>query len=160
MKDNLSALLLGFLWCFCFGCNQSKARLKEADSFYLKTGLMDRLSIPLIKPYKLIKISDTEWRLELQTTKLLALSIHNVQGVDIVKNKILIYSKGGTEVNNIQYDELWFIIDPASLSEQAFPSFKAFKKALSGANISSVNLRDPDTFYKELYNKSADDKKQ
>lgn len=149
MKNILIALFSGFLWLISFGCNQSKAKLKEEDSFYLKNGLMDRLSIPLIKPYKLIKTSDTEWRLELQTTKLFALSIHNVQGVDIVKNKILIYSKGGTEVNNTQYNELWFIIDPASLQEQVFPSVKAFKEALNEANINNINLRKPDVFYNE-----------
>jgi len=153
MKNIFIVVFLGVVWWFCFGCNQSKTKPKEADFFYLQNGLMDRFSIPLIKPYKLIKTSDTEWRLELQTTKLLALSIHNVEGVDIIAKKILIYSKGGTEVNNTRYDELWFIIDPASLQEQAFPSVAAFKKTLNEANIGNVNLKKPDVFYNELYSK-------
>lgn len=149
MKNIIIVLSVTLLW---FGaCKPSNHKIKNKDPFYAKDGLFDLISIPLIKPYKLIKDRDTAWSLELQTTSLLTLAIDNVQGLDTVAGKILIYSKGGTEVKNIQYDELWFIIDPDSLQEQAFPSVKAFKKALWEANISNINLRKPDVVYNELH---------
>ncbi|KAA2238598.1 hypothetical protein F0L74_20455 [Chitinophaga agrisoli] len=136
-------IILSFVFLVCLGCKHSK-KTKSADPFYSKGNLFDRLNIPLIKPYKLIKVNDTEWRLELQTTSLLTLSIDNVQGVDTVARKIMIYFKGGTEVNNIQYNELWFIIDPASLSERSFNSYDGFNNALKKINIDKVNFRKPD----------------
>lgn len=144
-------IILSFAFSLCLGCQQPRTKIKNADPFYSQNSPFDRLSIPLIKPYKLIKVDDTEWRLELQTTSLLALSIHNVQGVDTVAGKILIYSKGGTEVNNVQYDELWFIIDPASLQERSFDSYEVFKNALAEINVDKVNIRKPDDLYSEFY---------
>ncbi|UPK66733.1 hypothetical protein [Chitinophaga filiformis] len=144
-------IVLSFTALLCFGCKQSGINKKNVDPFYSQDNVFDRLNIPLIKPYKLIKVDDTEWRLELQTTSLLTLSIHNVQGVDTAKGRIFIYSKGGTEVKNVQYNELWFVITPDSLLEQSFESHEAFKDALKKANISKANLRNPDIFYKEVH---------
>ncbi len=148
MKNIIIVLSVTLLWFG--GCKPSHHKIKNKDPFYAKDGLLDLISIPLIKPYKLIKDRDTAWSLELQTTSLSTLAIDNVQGLDTVAGKILIYSKGGTEVKNIQYDELWFIIDPDSLQERSYNSLEAFNKALIKENVSHVNFIKPDTFYKKF----------
>jgi hypothetical protein len=149
MKNTFVVLSIISL-CY-ISCKPSEDK-KHKDPFYSQN-MFDRLNIPLIRPYKLIKEDNAEWRLKLQTPKLLTLSINNVKGVDTAGGKILIYSKGGTEANNIQYDEIWFVIEPDSLQERSFESYDEFKKALIKANIENVSLKDPDTLYNERYNK-------
>lgn len=56
-------------------CDLFKSRKKDnyRDAFYSNKGGFDRPRIPLIKPYELLKVG-AEWRMELLTTDLLALS--------------------------------------------------------------------------------------
>ena len=143
-------IVLSSIFLCCVSCKPS-GKKRENDPFYSQNNVFDRLNIPLIKPYKLIKVDDNEWRLDLQTTNLLALSIHNVKGVDTAARKIFIYSRGGTEANNIQYDEAWFVIEPDSLKEQSFNSYDKFKSALIKWNITKVSLKDPDIIYKATH---------
>jgi len=135
MKNIIIILSVTLLWFG--GCKPSNHKIKKKDPFYAKDGLLDLISIPLIKPYKLTKDGDTAWSLELQTTSLLTLAIDNVQGLDTVAGKILIYSKGGTEVKNIQYDELWFIIARILCKSKRFLQLRHLKK-LYGKQTSAI----------------------
>lgn len=137
---------------FCFfltSCHFAKREKKNNDTFYTSSGgLLDRPRIPLLKPYELLRVNDNEWRMELQSPQLLTLSIHNVKGVSIKGQKIFIYSKGGTEVKNKNYDEVWFVIDPIAVSENALFTFKTYTDSLSKLGLTTPHLVLPEEVYK------------
>lgn len=141
--------LFFLIFSFHLSCNYSKKKADKNNNFYNKPGTFDRLRIPLIKPYDLIKVSDAEWQMDLHTTNLLTLGVDNVKGVALYKNIILLYSKGGTEVKNKYADEWWFVIYPDSRKETAFDNYKSFHDTLVKEGIINVVLKDPDQLYNE-----------
>lgn len=151
----LTTLFIGILVLLFSGCEFSKHRNKVTDgndNFYSDLGGLGRQRIPLIKPYELLKVSDHEWRLELQQPGLLTLSIHNVQGVLVKDGVIAIHSSGGTEFLNKQHDNAWFIINPEIASEKAFDNEDSFKENFlqSAAPGQTLRFYSPDTLYKEF----------
>lgn len=134
-------------------CDLFKSRKKDnyRDTFYSNKGGFDRPRIPLIKPYELLKVG-AEWRMELLTTDLLALSVHNVKGVNVSKERILLYSEGGTEIRNNQYSQVWFIIDPSIAKEVAFFEYDRFADSLNTLGIIDTSLEIPIKQYQDFYN--------
>lgn len=134
-------------------CDLFKGKRKGSgkDTFYSDKGGFDRPRIPLIKPYELLKVG-AEWRMELLTTDLLTLSVHNVKGVNVSKERILLYSEGGTEVRNNQYSEAWFIIDPSLKMEVAFFDYNRYVDSLKTLGIVGTSLGIPNELYKDFYN--------
>lgn len=142
--------LFFLIFNFHFSCNYPKKKVNKKDNFYTKPGMFDRLRIPLIKPYDLIKVSDSEWQMDLQTTDLLTLGVDKVKGVAVFKNIILLYSRGGAEVKNKYADEWWFVIYADSRKETAFDNYKSFHDTLIKEGIINIVLKDPDQLYNEL----------
>ena len=131
---------------------QNKAKMNNInDTFYSDLGGLDRPRIPLIKPYELLKISDSEWHLELQNPGLLVLSIHNVKGVCIHDSLIAIYSKGEVEFQNKLHEKAWFIIEPRRGLEKAFENELTFNDAYSKSkNGQKIHFYSPDSLYKSF----------
>lgn len=122
------------------------------DAFYNDKGGLDRPRIPLIKPYELLKVSSDEWRMELLTTDLLALSVHNIKGANVSNERILLYSEGGTEVRSNQYNQAWFIIDPSRGKEIVFFDNKQYADTLNSLGITDTFLGLPNKLYQNFYN--------
>lgn len=101
-------------------CNHDEKMKKETDDFYHDTGGFGYKRIPLIKPYEAKMVSDSEWRIRLETTDLLELSIKNVRGINIVDSMICIFSKGGTPIRDTLYNQAWFVIIPGISHEYGF----------------------------------------
>ena len=119
------------------------------DPFYSDLGGFDRPRIPLIKPYELLKVSGTEWRLELQNPDLLTLSIHNVKGVNVKNSLILIYSEGGTEFLNMQHQKAWFVIESGLGSEKGFSDERKFNDVVNKLR-DRINFHSLDSLYKKF----------
>lgn len=128
-----------------------KLDTEEKGKFYGDKGGLGLKRIPLIKPYELIKVSSEEWRMNLQTSELLALSIHNIKSVNVTKEKILLFSDG-TEVRNIQYGKGWFIIDPIAQKEIFFKEYKEYSTNISRIGLTDTTLVFPDLIYDNFYN--------
>ena len=132
---------------------KGKKESSKRDTFYTDIGgFLDRPRIPLVKPYELLKVSSDEWRMELLTTDLLALSVHNVKGVNVSKERILIYSEGGTELRNKLCTQAWVIIDPALRKERAFFDSKKYADTLKGLGITDTSLVLPNKLYEDFSN--------
>lgn len=131
---------------------QNKSKMNNTnDTFYSDLGGLDRPRIPLIKPYELLKVSATEWRLELQNPDLLVLSIHNVKGVYIYDSLIAIYSKGEVEFQNKLHEKAWFLIEPRRGLEKAFENELTFNDAYSKLkNGQKIHFYSPDSLYKSF----------
>jgi hypothetical protein len=149
-------ITIAFLSCNPLGKNNQEIHT-SMDAFYTdRGGGGTYLRIPLIKPYEAIKVSDNEWRIELQTTFLLELSIHNVQALNVIKNVIFIYAKGKeVSIRGVQYKEAWFVIIPHKQFEGGFDKREDFVKYLS-----SINLQEPNLYkVEEIYSKFNHNKK-
>ena len=85
--------------------------------------------------------------MELQTQDLLAMSIHHVKGVNVILDKIIIYSEGGTEFMNKQHNKAWFIIDAQNNEENAFENYIAFIAAIKNKGVFDFAFKDPNTLY-------------
>lgn len=133
-----------FLSCGRFKHNNVK---DKKDSFYTNTGGFDRPRIPLIKPYELLKVSENEWLLELQTPILLTLSIRNVKGANVILDNIIIYSEGGTEFMNKQHNKAWFIIEAPKNKESAFENYTEFINAIKNKLNSDTAFKEPNQLY-------------
>lgn len=133
---------------YLFSCDSFIKKRNNSNSFYTNTGGFDRPRIPLVEPYELVKVSSGEWRMELLTTMLLTLSVHNVKGVSVINGKIMLYSEGGTEVGNKQYERIWFIVNPEAKSENAFSDYKVYSDSLKKLGIKDTSLNLPDKVYK------------
>jgi hypothetical protein len=151
MKYCVSLGFLLLIIIYSCGLGKNKKNNGKNDPFYENKGHLGLRRIPLIKPYELLKVSANEWRMELLTPDLLSLSVHNVKGINISKGKILICSEGGTEVRNIQYNQLWFIIDPLTHKELAFNNYKTYSDSLNNLDIIDTLLSLPDLIYKNFY---------
>lgn len=136
---------------FALSCNSHKQKVNKSvdDTFYSDIGGYGLKRIPLVKPYELLKVSDDEWRLQLQKSDLLTLSIHNIKGIFVNGNFIAVYSEGGTEFLNKQYDSAWFLINADSSLEKGFERQQEFvnqyEKSTKNRN---VNFNFPDSVYK------------
>lgn len=147
--QQITLFLLSFALSGCkFSHKETKVNNSD-DPFYSDLGGFDRPRIPLIKPYELLKVSGTEWRLELQNPELLALSIHNVKGVDVKDSLILIYSEGGTEFLNKQHQKAWFIIEPGLGSEKGFSDERKFNNEVNKLR-NEINFHSLDSLYKKF----------
>lgn len=147
----ISLFLISFALSNC-RFSQKETKVNNADdAFYSDLGGFDRPRIPLIKPYELLKVSGNEWRLELQNPELLTLSIHNVKGVDKQDSLILIYSEGGTEFLNMQYQKAWFVIEPGVGSEKGFSDEKNFNKVVNRLRDGiKIHFHSLDSLYKKF----------
>lgn len=143
----ISSLLLS-------NCDFSKRNEKfhtDKDSFYSDLGGFGRPRIPLIKPYELIKVSENEWRLELQTPTLLTLSIHNIKGIHIQDSLIAVYSEGGTEFLNKQRAKAWFVINSVTGVEDAFVNEKSYTDVyFKSKDKQIIHFHSPDSIYKSF----------
>ena len=81
----------------------------------------------------------------------IALSIHNVKGINVSSGKILIYSEGGTEVGHKQYNRAWFIVEPSVPKEIAFNDYKIYADSLRRFNITDTIFNLPDIVYEDFY---------
>lgn len=133
-----------------YACNplEKKTDNVKRDVFYTDKGGFDRPRIPLIKPYELVKVSSSEWRMELLSTDLLALSVHNIKGVSIDSSRIFLYSEGGTEVRNNQYNKAWFIVDATTGKEKAILGYQDFYSEVTSLGLSQILLHSPDSVYR------------
>jgi hypothetical protein len=130
-------------------CKSYKAD-DHRDPFYTDPGFSQK-RLPLLKPYDLKKISNTEWRMDLQTTQMLALSIHNVTGVNVTDSTILLQSQGGTDFNNLQDNECWFVIQYKKNMETGYSNYHDYSKELSRLSILDTLLVSPDSTYDKFY---------
>lgn len=130
--------------------NNEKNKGDKMDPFYKNKGGFDRPRVPLIKPYELLKVSAGEWWMELLTTDV-SLSIHNIKGVNVSKGKILLHSKGGTDIRFKQYKEAWFIIDVSGKKEKPFLDYKDYADSLQKLKIVDTILESPDVLYEDFY---------
>src|ERR1700730_2536142 len=106
MNKKMSFLILILLTA---ACNHQEKMKTETDDFYNNTGGLGFKRIPLIKPYEAKMASDSEWRVELETTDLLELSIKNVKEINVADSLICIFSKGGTSIRDTLYNQAWFV---------------------------------------------------
>jgi hypothetical protein len=155
MKGRKILVVIACFIMVLYGCNladRKGSNTAEKDSFYTSKGGLDRPRIPLIKPYELQKVSANEWRMELQTPDL-ALSIHNISGVNVSQGRILLHSNGGTEIRfedfNV-YKEAWFVIDPGNQKESAFVNYAKYKDTLLSIGLADTTLLTPDALYHEF----------
>lgn len=118
--------------------------------YYTDRGF-EQKRLPLIKPYELTKVSATEWRMELMTTQLLALSVHNVQRVNVMDKFTLIHSVGGTDLNQHTSYDCWFIINQSTNKEEGFGNLGDYHMALYKMQISDTTLLKPDSVYDKFY---------
>ncbi len=145
-------LILTLLSCNPFKKYNSN-KDEPADPFYTdRGGFGTYLRIPLIKPYDAIKVSENEWRIELQTTQLLELSIHNVRDVNVIDSVIIVHAKGEVSIKDIKYNEAWFVIVPARNTEKGFDKKEEFLSYLTTQNIKNPNFFNVDEVY-EKFNK-------
>ena len=124
-------MLMGVL--LLLSCN-SKTQNEHQDYFYTDIGGGTK-RIPLIKPYEVKKITENEWRLELQTTQLLELSIHNVKSVNIIDSVIVVHAMGDVSIKGITCSEGWFVILPSRKVEKGFASETEFFTYLNEAGV-------------------------
>lgn len=152
MKARFLSLLIVLLASYSCKFIENERKVKGViDSFYTDLGETGRARIPLIKPYELIKVSSVEWRLELQNSNLLTLSIHNVKGVDVQDSLILIYSDGGTEFLNIHHKKAWFIFEPGSGIEKGFDNEEKFSEIFhKSRNRIKFHFNSPDSLYESF----------
>ncbi len=127
MKKGPVLLSVIFFAVLLNSCDRFKGKkeVKKQDTFYTDDGGFDRPRIPLIKPYELLKVSSDEWRMELLAPGLLALSVHQVKGVQVSNGRILLYSEG-SELQNRSYSQAWVIIDPSLQKETALYDHKKY----------------------------------
>lgn len=143
-------ILLGVL--LIFSCN-SKTQTKDEDYFYSDIGGLSIKRIPLIKPYEVKKVTENEWRLELQTTRLLELSIHNIKAVNVIDSAIIVHAKGEVSIKGVRYKESWFVIIPSSEIEEGFSSETEFFSYLRKAEVKFSNFHNVEDVYK-IFNKN------
>lgn len=142
-------LLVSFYILFFSSCDRFKHNNgnNKKDSFYTNTGGFDRPRIPLMKPYELLKVAENKWRLELQTPDLLTLSIHNVKGINVISDTIVVYSEGGTAFMNKQHNKAWFIIEVKENKERVFKNDTEFKNAIQHKFNSDTLFKEPNKLY-------------
>ena len=134
-------------------CTNSKKRKIKKDSFYTDYGGFGHKRIPLVKPYEAVKVSEDEWRVELQTTQLLELSIHNVRALNVINDTIIIYAEGGeVSIKDTKYNEAWFVILPTEEIEKGFNKKEDFIAYLAKATVKDIKLYDTDKVYATFYN--------
>ena len=96
-------------------------------------------------------------------TPVYALSVHNVRGVRVSRNRILVHSAGGTQILFgillKDYDEAWFIIDSSTHKERAFVNEKKYKDTLRSLKLTDTALLMPTPLY-ESFQKSGEVKWQ
>jgi len=146
----LAVFFLSVAICSCGLLDKKKHRMRQEDSFYTDAGgLLDLPRIPLLKPYELLR-SGNEWRMELNTP-VYGLSVHNVRGVKVSRNRILIHSVGGTQIlfGTLfkDYEEAWFIIDSSTHKERAFVNEKKYKDTLRSLRLTDTALLMPTPLY-------------
>jgi hypothetical protein len=154
MKSLLFSFYIIFILMCCnpFKKEDPGKEYTPVDVFYTDRGGYGTYPrIPLIKPYEAIKISDNEWRVELHTTDLLELSIHNVHNVNVIDSLIILYARGEISIKDIKYDEAWFVIDPSKNSEKGFDKKDKFLSYLAERNIKDPKLYNADKVYDKFY---------
>lgn len=154
--DYFRSLFLGFNGCE-FPQEEEKSNVQE-DLFYSNNeGILDRCRIPLLKPYELIKVSVSEWAMDLQTPAL-ALAVHNIKGVNVNRDKILLHSQGGTDLRIGQdighYNEAWVIVDVTKKEEKAFVVYEKYKDTLAAMGLNDTVLVSPEKVY-ETFKKTG-----
>jgi hypothetical protein len=152
MKNGLIYLNLILTLLSCNPFKKHNSNIDEpVDPFYTdRGGFGTYLRVPLIKPYEAIKVSDNEWRIELQTTQLLELSIHNVRDINVIDSVIIVYAKGDVSIKDIKYNEAWFVIVPSWNTEKGFDKKEAFLSYLTTQRIKAPNFYDVDEVYQKF----------
>lgn len=140
--------LLGVL--LLFSCN---SKTQNEDYFYTDIGGLGIKRIPLIKPYEVKKVSENEWRIELQTDQLLELSIHNVKAVNIIDSAIIVHAKGEVSIKGVTYVEGWFVIIPSSEIEEGFSNESEFFSYLRKVEVKFSRFYNVEDVY-NLFNKN------
>jgi len=149
--------------CSCHLLDRKKNKMRQEDVFYTdRGGFLSRQRIPLLKPYELLKQGENTWTMDLHTP-VYALSVHNVRGVRVSRNRILVHSAGGTQILFgillKDYDEAWFIIDSSTHKERAFVNEKKYKDTLRSLKLTDTALLMPTPLY-ESFQKSGEVKWQ
>jgi hypothetical protein len=136
---------------FLLACKWGRQeKVKPQDSFYTDKGGLDLQRIPLIKPYE-AKNWGGDWRIELQTTQLLELSIHNIKEINVVDSLVLVYAKGKeVSIKDVKYEEAWFVLIPKENSENGFTNRNEFMQFLLGRGIKSPVFHEVNSVYKEF----------
>lgn len=135
MKITIILFFLSITFSRCH--NQSNMKDKK-DYFYKDIGGLGYKRIPLIKPYEAKMVSDSEWRIELQTTNLLELSINNVKEINIIDSIIFVYSKGSVSIKSNIYPEGWFVLIPSANQEMGFDKFTDYRDYLNSKGVKNA----------------------
>ncbi|MCG2613438.1 hypothetical protein LZZ85_04065 [Terrimonas sp. NA20] len=142
-------ILFLLLIVLLISCNFKRSKNVTNDPFYTDTGGLDLPRIPFIDPYELKKTGDNEWRLELLTTDLGAYAVHNVQGINLIDGKILLYSTG-TTIKQVRAGSAWIVIDPKLPKETVVFSQDKFLDTLHLLGMRNKILFAPDSIYDEF----------
>jgi hypothetical protein len=125
-----NSVVLFFICVILYACNNQSEGKEPVDYFYQDIGGLGYKRIQLIKPYEAKMVSDSEWRIELQTTNLLELSIKKVNKINVTDSLIFIYAKGGTSIRDTLYNEGWFVIAPSKSIENGFGNERGYLEYL------------------------------
>jgi hypothetical protein len=131
--------------------------------FYEDIGWVDAEYLPLIEPYRAVKMTDEgfphDWRISLYVSpeeKELNyyLGIHNVQKISVQKSIIMVYSPDSLNVTtsgDFKIPEYyWFIIIPGKNIEVGFEKEEEFLEYIYVLNIEEPVWVNPDTAYEEF----------
>jgi hypothetical protein len=129
------------------------------DPFYNDSGGFDSFRFPLAKPYELKYLNEkTSWDMELQAnppseSTYYYLTLHDIQKLDVQSGTIMLYTpyvEHNIDLSVGQKVYHWFVIVPASNSEEGFESEDAFLEYISQLNIMQVNWQTPDDLYSKF----------
>ncbi len=131
--------------------------------FYEDIGWVDAEYLPLIEPYRAVKMTDeelpTDWRITLYVSpeeKQLDyyLGIHNVQKISVQKNIIMVYSPDSLSVTTSGGFKIpeyyWFIIVPGKDIEIGFETEQEFLEYIHNLGVKTPLWIDPDAAYMQF----------
>jgi len=127
-------------------------RQTHKDSFYSDVGGLDSLRIPLIKPYYMIYLDEEfSWQMPLLAnppteSTYYYFNLHNIKKLSVKNGVIMVYTpyvEHNIDISIGQKIFHWFVILPASNTEEGFENEADFLEYIQQLGVQQPNWIDP-----------------
>lgn len=135
-------------------CDFKSNKEKKMDKFFTASKSMDRIRLPLIKPYEAINPDNTKWIINLPfnadaKASLLDMSIANLQSLAVQDSVIIVYAEN-TNCGGQPAPKAWFIIQVGEKIEKCFTDQQDYQLYLQNQNIVEPELQDINKLWKQF----------
>jgi hypothetical protein len=127
MKTSIKTLSIK-VFCFLMALALSSCKRKgnNVDPFYNNRGEWDDVELPLIKPYKLVKLNgNKEWVMNLEEWTF-SISLGDVKEINVVNDLILVHSYKTALITDTISKEVWVVIVPKKKQEIGFLKYREY----------------------------------